>query len=392
MNQNRGYNTLLIHAAEMKDQFGSAVVPIYQTSTFQFLDAQHGARLFAGQEDGFIYTRIANPTIKIFEQKMAILEGGIEAIATASGMAAVSVVYIGLLSKGDHIVSTASVYGSSRTIMEKHLSRFGVESTYISTADVKNIEKAIRSNTKMLFIETPTNPTMELTNLEDVVNLAKKYNLMVVVDNTFATPILQRPLEFGVDVVIHSLTKFINGHADVVGGIIVVKDKPIADNLRSIMVGFGMNMDPHQAFLIYRGMKTLQLRVEKAQKNAQQVAEFLEKHEKIAKVYYPGLPSHPQYELAQKQMFGPGCMISFELKDGYDACVRLLNEVKLALLAVSLGGVETLIQHPASMTHSSIEPEERIKAGISESMIRLSIGIEDVEDIIADLKQALEKV
>lgn len=392
MKRKGGMNTTLVHGGELTDQFGSAVVPIYQTSTFRFVDAQQGARLFAGQEEGYIYTRISNPTIRVFEQKMAMIEGGVDGIATASGMAAVSTVYLGMLSAGDHIISTAAVYGSSRTIMENHFSRFGVESTYINTADIRNIERSIRSNTKLIFIETPTNPTMELTDLEAVVRLARRNNLKVVVDNTFATPILQRPLEWGVDVVVHSLTKYINGHADVVGGVIVVNDKALADTLRMIMIGFGMNMDPHQAFMVYRGMKTLELRVLKAQQNAQIIAEFLEKHEKISKVYYPGLPSHPQYELAKKQMLGPGSMISFELKGGYEACVRLLNEVKLALLAVSLGGVETLIQHPASMTHSAIAPEKRLEAGITDGLIRLSIGIEDVEDIIDDLKQALEKI
>lgn len=387
-----GFNSKLIHAGSIKDKFGSATVPIYQTSTFAFESASEGAKCFAGESDGYIYTRIGNPTINALEEVIASLEGGFGAIATSSGMAAVSTIYMGLLAQGDHIVSTDAVYGPSRVIMETMFARFGVESTYVSTSNLEEIKKAIKPNTKMLFIETPTNPTMEITDIEACVAIARKHNLVFVIDNTFASPVLQRPIEMGADVVFHSMTKFINGHADIVAGIIITRTQELYKKLRATMVGMGCNMDPHQAFLVHRGVKTLSLRVERAQENAMKVAEYLEKHPKIAWVKYPGLKSHPQYELAQKQMKGPGSMISFELKGGFAAGETLMNNVHLALLAVSLGGVETLIQHPASMTHSKMNKEAREKAKITDGLVRFAVGIENVEDIIADLEQALAKV
>lgn len=387
-----GFNSKLIHAGNIKDKFGSATVPIYQTSTFAFESAHEGAKCFAGESDGYIYTRIGNPTINALEEQVAILEGGFGGIATASGMGAVSTIYLGLLAQGDHIVSTDAVYGPSRVIMETYFARFGVQSTYISTSNTDEIKKAIRPNTKMLYIETPTNPTMELTDIEACVAIAREHNLILVVDNTFASPYLQRPIEMGVDVVFHSMTKFLNGHADIVAGMIVTRTEELYKKLRSTMVSMGCNMDPHQAYMVLRGIKTLALRVERAQQNAMKVAEYLEKHPKVAWVKYPGLKSHPQYALAQKQMRGPGSMISFELKGGFKAGETLMNNVHLSLLAVSLGGVESLIQHPASMTHSKMNKEAREKAKITDGLVRYAIGIEDVEDIIADLDQALEKV
>jgi len=389
MEKYSGLNSMLIHGGEMDDEFGSAVVPIYQTSTFKFRNVKHGADLFAGKEKGYIYTRIGNPTIEVFEKKMALIENGCEAIATSSGMGAVSTAYIALLSAGDHMISTAAVYGPSRNIMENHFKRFSIESTYISTVNPDNVKSAIQPNTKMIYLETPTNPTMEITDIEQVCKIAHENGIIVVVDNTFATPVLQKPLDMGADIVLHSLTKYINGHADIVGGVLVAKEKAVCDKLRAVMIGFGCNMDPHQAFLVYRGMKTLKLRVEKAQENAVKVADFLQNHPKIEWVKFPGLKSHPQYELASRQMSGPGSMICFELKGGYNSGVNMLNNVHCALLAVSLGGVETLIQHPASMTHAGVPAEKRQAAGITDGLVRMSVGIEDVEDIIADMEHAL---
>lgn len=387
--KNLGFDSKLVHAGDFHDELGSAVVPIYQTSTFSFKSAKHGADLFAGKEKGYIYTRILNPTIEALENKMAALENGYKAIATASGMGAVSTVYMALLSQGDHMISTNAVYGPSRGLMENHFSRFGVESSYVDTADIENIKKEIKENTKLLYIETPTNPTMVISDLKAVVDLAHQHNIIVVVDNTFCSPVLQKPLDFGVDIVLHSVTKFINGHADVVGGVLVAKEEAIYNKLRPVMIALGCNMDPHQAYLVIRGAKTLSLRVEKAQENAIKVAEYLEKHPKISWVKYPGLKSHPQYELAKKQMKGSGSMLSFEVKGGYEAGVVIMNNVKLAMLAVSLGGVESLIQHPASMTHAGIPKEKRELAGITDGLVRFSVGIENVEDIINDLDQAL---
>lgn len=389
--KNTGFRTKLIHAGEIKDQFGSATVPIYQTSTFAFESAEEGAKCFSGESDGYIYTRIANPTINALERQIAILENGYDAIAVSSGMAAATTIYLSLLSTGDHIVSTDAIYGPARGVMEKQFVRFGFQSTYINTTDIKAIEEAIRPNTKVLYIETPANPTMGITDIKACAEIAHKQGILLVVDNTFCSPYLQNPLDLGADVVFHSVTKFINGHADIVAGVIITKEKSVYDQLRLMMINLGCNMDPHQAYMVLRGLKTLSIRIDRAQENALKVAEYLEKHPKISWVKFPGLKSHPQYELGKQQMRGNGSMISFGLKTGFGGAKILMNNVHLALLAVSLGGVETLIQHPASMTHSKVSNEDKQKSGITDDLIRLSVGIEDVNDIIQDLSEALQK-
>lgn len=387
-----GFNSKLIHSGAIHDDKLSAVSPIYQTSTFAFRNADHGAACFSGEDPGYIYTRIANPNIRELEQAVADLENGFDGIATSSGMAAVNVVYLGLLASGDHIVSHNAVYGPSRGIMESLYPKYNVESTYVDATDPQNVINAIKENTKVLYVETPANPTIEITDLKAMVKIAKEHNLKLVVDNTFCSPYLQKPLDMGADIVLHSMTKFINGHADVVAGMVVTKTEEDYKLLRGIMVNVGCNMDPHQAWLARRGLKTLGIRIDRAQESAQKVAEFLESHPKVEWVKYPGLKSHPQYDLAQEQMDGPGSMISFEVKGGLGAGKVVMDNVQLALLAVSLGGVETLIQHPASMTHSKLSDENQLAGGITKGLIRLAVGIEDVEDIIADLKQALEKI
>jgi len=384
-----GFNTKLIHSGGIEDQFHSATVPIYQTSTFSFESADEGARCFAGESDGYIYTRIGNPTINALERQLAILENGYGGIAVSSGMAAATTIYLGLMSQGDHIISTDAIYGPARGVMEKQFTRFGFQSTYINTTDAAQIEKAIKPNSKILYIETPANPTMDITDLVACAEIAHKHKLLLVVDNTFCSPYLQNPLDLGADIVFHSMTKFINGHADIVAGIIIPKEKVMYDKLRNMMINLGCNMDPHQAYMVLRGLKTLGIRIDRAQQSALEVAKFLESHPQVAWIRYPGLQSHPQFELAKQQMKGSGSMISFGLKGGYVAAKKLLDNVKLALLAVSLGGVETLIQHPASMTHSKVSAEDKEKAGITDDLIRLAIGIEDVEDIIQDLNKAL---
>jgi len=391
-NEKSGFNTKLIHAGDMHDEWGSAVTPIYQTSTFAFKSAKHGADCFAGKEKGFIYTRIGNPTIEVLEKKLAVLENGFGGIALSSGMAAVTTVYMTLLSKDSHILSTSAVYGPSRSVLETHFIKFGVECAFVDTSIVENVEKNIRPNTKILYIETPANPTIQITDIAAVSEIAHKHGVLVVVDNTFSSPYLQQPLNLGADVVLHSITKFINGHADVVGGVIVAKDPDVYAKLRKTMTYMGGNMDPHQAYLVIRGVKTLSIRMCRAQENAIKIADYLEAHPKVAKVMFPGLKSHPQYELAKKQMKGPGAMISFELKGGYEAGIILMDNVKVALLAVSLGGIETLIQHPASMTHAGMGKESRLAANITDGLVRYSVGIEDVEDLINDLEQALAKI
>ncbi len=387
-----GTNSKLIHAGQKADATGSVNVPIYQTSTFAFRNAEHGAALFAGSDDGYIYTRIANPTMRALEDSVAELENGCGGIATSSGMAAVCTVYLALLEAGAHAVSTASVYGPTRGLMEKDFSRFGVESTYVDTCDLDQVKNALRPNTRLVYIETPANPTMQVTDIRAVSQIAHAHQCLVVVDNTFASPYLQRPLDLGADVVLHSVTKFINGHADVVGGILVAKKMDIYKQLRRLMVNTGCNMDPHQAFLVLRGLKTLGIRIERAQRSAMEIARWLEQQPEVSRVLYIGLPSHPQHELAARQMTGFGSMIGFELKGGMVAGRILMNRLQVATLAVSLGGVETLVEHPASMTHAGMSPEDRRAAGFSDGLVRYSVGIEDVEDLIADLRQALDSV
>ena len=387
-----GFNTKLVHAGIPDDPLGSVVTPIYQTSTFAFRNAKQGADRFAGAVDGFIYSRIGNPTTVALEQNVAQLENGFGATATSSGMGAVSTVYMALLSKGDHLVSTASVYGPSRVLMEKHMSRFGVESSFVDTTDLDALRRAIRPNTKVIYVESPSNPAMLVTDIEAVAGIARECGALLVVDNTFASPYLQKPLDLGADVVLHSVTKFINGHADVVGGIIVGKTEALYKQLRAMVVIMGCNMDPHQASMVSRGLKTLAIRVERAQANAGEIAKWLEVHPKVEWVSYLGLPSHPQFELVKRQMAGPGAMISFGVKGGVEAGARLMDSVKLAALAVSLGGVETLICHPASMTHASMGREARLEGGVSDGLVRYSVGIEDLADLIQDLEQALANV
>ena len=387
-----GFNTKLVHAGIPEDPLGSVTTPIYQTSTFAFRNARQGAERFAGTADGFIYSRIGNPTTSALEQNVAQLENGFGATATASGMGAVSTAYMALLNRGDHVVSTASVYGPSRVLMEKHMSRFGVESTFIDTTDLELLQRSLQPATKVIYVESPSNPAMLVTDLQAAAGIAHAAGALLVVDNTFASPYLQKPLDLGADVVLHSVTKFINGHADVVGGILVAKTEALHKQLRAMVVIMGCNMDPHQASLVSRGLKTLSVRMERAQANTMAIASYLERHPKVEWVSYLGLPSHPQYELARRQMAGPGAMISFGVKGGVEAGARLMDSVKLAALAVSLGGVETLICHPASMTHASMGREARLEGGVSDGLVRYSVGIEDLADLLADLEQALAQV
>jgi methionine-gamma-lyase len=386
------FESKLIHAGSFEDELGSAVTPIYQSSTFKFRNVDEGAKCFSGESDGYIYTRLANPTIRELEKTLAELENGFGGIATSSGMGAVNTLYMAYLGQGSHIICHEAVYGPSRVILESIYSRFGVEYSMVDTTNIENVRKAFRPNTKLLYTETPANPTMGISDLVALAALAHEHGVPLAVDNTFCSPYLQRPLDLGADIVLHSMTKFINGHADVVAGMLVAKKEDDYKKLRSVMTNLGCNMDPHQAFLTRRGLKTLAIRIDRAQESAIVIAEYLENHPKVAWVKYPGLKSHPQFELGLKQMSGPGAMISFELKGGLQAGKILMNNVELMLLAVSLGGIETLIQHPASMTHSKVNINDRHQAGITDGLVRLSVGIERASDLIADLEQALSKI
>ncbi len=390
---NKGFNTKAIHAGNKPDPVvGAHATPIYQTSTFVFKDVDQGARRFAGEEDGYIYTRLGNPTETELEDKMAVLENGEAAAALSSGMAAISATLLALLQKGDHIVASKCLYGCTFDLINTMLPKFGVEVSLIDTTNIDEIKSAIKSNTKVLYFETPGNPTLGITDIAAAAKIAHEHGIKVVVDNTFMSPYLQRPLELGADVVVHSATKYIGGHGDVVAGIIVGKKDFIGTVKMTTLKNIGGVISPFDAYLLIRGLKTLGIRMDRHCSNAMKVAEFLEKHPAVDKVHYPGLESFSQHELAKKQMHGFGGMICFELKGGLEAGKTLMNNLNVITLAVSLGCVDSLIEHPASMTHSGVPHEERLKAGITDGLVRLSVGIEDADDIISDLGQALDKI
>lgn len=388
-----GKNTKAIHGGNLeKTVFGEISVPIFQTSTFAFPNAAEGAARFAGDCSGYIYTRLNNPTVNALEEAVALMEGGTAGIGASSGMAAVTTTLLTFLNQGDHVVATDSIYSASRLALQFELPRFGVDATFVDSSSTVNIERATGPHTKMIFLETPTNPTMAVADIRAAAELAHAHGALLVVDNTFASPYLQRPLELGADVVVESLTKFINGHSDVVGGMVVTRTDDHHTRLKKMFTVFGGIMDPHQAWLILRGLKTLPLRLERGQENAGKLARFLSAHPKVTWVRYPGLPDHPQHEVAKRQMDGFGSMLSFGVKNGLKGGITVMNSVRLITLAVSLGGIDSLIEHPASMTHAAVPREEREAAGIRDELVRLSVGCEDYEDLRADLDQALNRI
>ena len=389
-----GLGTTAIHAGTLKNLYGTLAMPIYQTSTFIFDSAEQGGRRFALEEAGYIYTRLGNPTTTVLENKIAALEEGEAGIAMSSGMGAISSTLWTVLKAGDHVVTDKTLYGCTFALMNHGLTRFGVEVTFVDTSNLEEVKNAMKENTRVVYLETPANPNLKIVDLEGVCKVAHTNpNTLVIVDNTFATPYMQKPLKLGVDIVVHSATKYLNGHGDVIAGLVVTKQE-LADQIR--FVGLkdmtGAVLGPQEAYYIIRGLKTFEIRMERHCKNARTIVDFLNKHPKVEKVYYPGLETHPGYEIAKKQMKDFGAMISFELKGGFEAGKTLLNNLKLCSLAVSLGDTETLIQHPASMTHSPYTKEEREVAGITDGLVRLSVGLENVEDIIADLEYGLEKI
>jgi len=375
-----GFSTKAIHAAiEPDPTYGSIMTPIHLTSTY--------VQEELGKNKGYVYARVSNPTRTVLERQIAALEGGGEGLAFASGMAAISTLFSSLKS-GDHVIASHNVYGGVYRMAQGVLAGFGVDFDFVDTTDLDTIRRSIRPATRMVYVETPTNPMMEVTDIAGVAKLCRNKKLVSVVDNTFATPYLQNPLEFGIDIVVHSATKYLNGHSDMLGGLIVLNDKQMTERLRFLQKSIGGIMSPFEAWMCLRGIKTLALRMDRHNRNALDIAAFLSKHRSIKKVHFPGLVSHPQHRLAKKQMKGFGGMISFDL-GSLDRAKTFLKRVKLCALAESLGGVETLISHPATMTHSFITAEQRKKIGITDGLVRLSVGIEDVEDILEDLKQAL---
>ncbi len=391
--KSKNIETNAIHAGRIDDkQFGSLATPLYQTSTFIFDSAQQGGERFAGESEGYIYTRLGNPTTRQLEQRVAAMECMDDAAATATGMAAVSAALMTNLQAGDHMISSKAVYGCSFALMSHMLKKFNIDVTFVDMTEPENIKSAIKENTKLIFLETPINPNLVVLDLEKICAIAKEYKLLSIVDNTFLTPVLQQPAKFGADIVIHSATKYLNGHGDVVAGIVCGSFEMINDIKMTTLKDIGATISPHDAWLIMRGLKTLPIRMDRHCSNAQTVAEFLEQHPMISEVYYPGLNSHPGNKFIGRQMKAAGGVIAFELNTDLKGGAAFIDQMQLFSIAVSLGDAESLIQHPASMTHSPYTPEERKSAGISDSLIRISVGLENVNDIIADLTQSLAKL
>ena len=391
--KSKNIETNAIHAGRIDDkQFGSLATPLYQTSTFIFDNAQQGGDRFAGESEGYIYTRLGNPTTRQLEQRVAAMECMDDAAATATGMAAVSAALMTNLQAGDHMISSKAVYGCSFALMSHMFKKFNIEVSFVDMTEPENIKSAIKENTKLIFLETPINPNLVVLDLEKICTIAKEHQLLSIVDNTFLTPVLQQPAKLGADVVIHSATKYLNGHGDVVAGIVCGSFEMINEIKMTTLKDIGATISPHDAWLIMRGLKTLPIRMDRHCSNAQTVAEFLEQHPMVSEVYYPGLNSHPGNKFIGKQMKAAGGVIAFELDTDLKGGAAFIDQMQLFSIAVSLGDAESLIQHPASMTHSPYTQEERENAGISDSLIRISVGLENVDDIIADLTQSLAKL
>lgn len=393
--KNKGIGTKAIHGGVIKNKYGALATPIYQTSTFVFKNVEEGAKRFLGEEEGYIYSRLSNPTLTVAEEKVAILENGEKVLATSSGMGAISATLWTLLKAGDHVLADKTLYGCTYAYISHGLTKFGVEVDFVDMSDLEEVKIKLKDNTKVIYLETPANPNLKIVDIQKISELShnKNSNIKVVVDNTFATPFCQKPLLLGADIVVHSATKYLNGHGDVIAGFVVGSQEMIND-IRTVGLKdmTGAVLGPNEAFLIIRGLKTFEIRMQKHCENAMKVAEFLEQNEKVEKVYYPGLKTHVGYEVAVKQMQAFGGILAFEVKGGLEAGKKLLNNLEMITIAVSLGDAETLIQHPASMTHSPYTKEERELAGITDGLIRLSVGLENVEDIILDLEKAFLKI
>ncbi len=379
------FSTRAIHAGEEPENpTGAVVVPIYQVSTYRQREV--------GVDAGYVYSRTGNPTRTALERCLASLEDAQHALAFASGMAAITTLLLSLLGKGDHVLAVEDLYGGTRRLFNRVMSNFGVEFTYVEGTDLEDFKANLRPETKIVWVETPTNPLLRIVDIAGVAEIAHRHNALLVVDNTFMSPYLQQPLKLGADIVVYSTTKYLGGHSDLIGGAVVLSDPKLFEKVHFAQNAAGAVPGPMDCWLVLRGIKTLAVRMERHCTNAQKIAEFLAGHTKVSKVVYPGLSSHPQHDLARKQMVNFGGMVSFHLKGGSTPCLRLLKQLEVFTPAESLGGVESLIEHPASMTHASVPKEEREGVGVTDSLIRVSVGLEDVEDLIADLSTALEHV
>ncbi|MEM3731690.1 MAG: aminotransferase class I/II-fold pyridoxal phosphate-dependent enzyme [Candidatus Bathyarchaeia archaeon] len=380
-----------VHSGEFRNSKGAVVSPIYETSVFAFSSTKELIDVVGEKVEGYIYTRFDNPTVRAVERKIALLEGAEDAAAFSSGMAAITTTLLTLVSSGDHVVSTMDLYGGTLTFFQEILPRFGVEVSFVDASNIDDVEDVIRENTRVIYAETPTNPTLKIVDLKKIASLAKKKGITSVIDSTLASPYNLRPIEFGIDIVVHSATKYLGGHNDVTAGV-VCGSKDFIHKLKRTRKVFGGTLDPFAAWLLSRGLKTLALRMERHNENGLLVAKYLENHPKVKRVYYPGLPSHPQHALARRQMKGFGGVVSFEIKGDFEKTLKFVESLKLCALAASLGGTETLVTQPATSSHYFISPEQRQKLGITDQLIRLALGIEDAEDIIADVEQALNKI
>ncbi|MEQ5208284.1 methionine gamma-lyase [Proteus sp. fly-1067] len=391
MQDNKHFNTQAIHYGYSPlDSQGALVPPVFQTSTFVFPTAQYGADCFAGRRKGHFYSRISNPTLNLLEKRLAQLEGGEGAVVFSSGMGAITSTCWSLLQPGDELIADMTLYGCTFTFFNHGLAKFGVKIKHVDLTNLEKLKEAITEKTKLIFFETPANPNMRVSDIEKISEIAHQHNISVIVDNTYCSPYLQQPLKLGADIIVHSMTKYLSGHGDVTAGAIITTHE-LADKIRveGLKDMTGACLSPHDASLILRGIKTLGIRMEQICQNAQRIAQYLEDNPKVETIYYPGLTSFPQYELAKHQMRLAGGMIAIELKGGIKAGREFLNRLNLFSRAVSLGDCESLAQHPATMTHATYSAEERQRHGISDGLVRLSIGLEDVDDLIADLEQAL---
>lgn len=394
LNKVVGFSTKAIHDGFVAENpWNSLNPPIFMTSSFAFSSIEEADEIFKGEREGFVYTRGRNPTTEILEKKIAVLEGGEDSVAFASGMGAISATILSFVQQGDHIVAGKSLYGSAYGFLKHFIARYGVEVSFVDTRDVDEVRSAIRETTKLIYLETPSNPSLHITDIKAVCKLAKEKGIDVVVDNTFATPYWQKPLLLGATAVVHSATKFFSGHGDVVAGITVSKSQEYIDRLRyGFMCELGSPISPFNAWLLIRGLKTLELRMNRHGDNAMILARYLQEHEKVEQVWYPGLKSHEGYEVAQDQMMGFGAIITFTVKGGAEKAKELLTKFKMAKLAVSLGDAETLVESPAFMTHRDYDKDRLEEFGLSDSMIRVAVGLEDSKDIIIDFYEALEQI
>lgn len=388
----RHFDTEAVRAGHVPTPFGENSEPIFTTSSYTFESAAQAAARFSGAEPGYIYSRFTNPTVTTFQERLTLLEGGEACVATSSGMSAIMATFLTLLQQGDHLVSSKAVFGATTQLVKKYLSRYGIEHSFVPQTDLKAWEAAIKKNTKLLYLETPSNPLTEIADIAALAKLAHAHNCLLVVDNCFCTPALQRPLDLGADIVIHSATKYLDGQGRVIGGAVVGTQKTVGEDIFTFLRTAGPCMSPFNAWIFLKGLETLSLRMQAHSRNAQILAEWLEQHPKVARVYYPGLKSHPQHELAKQQQSGSGGIVAFEVKGGQQQAWKTIDGTQLLSITANLGDTKTTITHPATTTHAKLTDEEKIAAGITPNLLRIAVGLEHVDDLRADLEQSLKNI